>query len=222
MTTRHSHSSRPWIAAALGVLLVLPGQAFAQAPSSTEQPDDVLDRPVRGQAAVAALDDQRALLAQRNDMRRSGARAAAQHGSHDVTRPVRAAARQGSDSHRRRVPRCPAAGPLPQRPDLPAPQPTGSQSGDLSRHRRWPGVGHCLERQLRRVDQRATSVRSGQQPGFAVAVGDRHHPVVLRNALIDALDALTPLTRVPYCGQPRQPLGRVYGDRRVCLTAPCR
>jgi hypothetical protein len=47
---------------------VLPGQAFAQAPSSTEQPDDVLDRPVRGQAAVAALDDQRALLAQRNDM----------------------------------------------------------------------------------------------------------------------------------------------------------
>jgi hypothetical protein len=52
----------------LGALLFLPVQASAQTQSTAEQPDDVLDRPVHGKAALAALDNERTMLAERNDM----------------------------------------------------------------------------------------------------------------------------------------------------------
>jgi hypothetical protein len=52
----------------VGALLVLPVQASAQTPSTGEPADDLLIRPLHGEAAVSALEGERTQVADRNSM----------------------------------------------------------------------------------------------------------------------------------------------------------
>jgi hypothetical protein len=68
MTTRHFRQPRLWMTAILGAVLAVPAQATALAFEPTDKPDDLLKQPVHGQAALSALSEDSAQLAQRNGM----------------------------------------------------------------------------------------------------------------------------------------------------------